>query len=244
MPDHVMPHPDLAGYLLGTLDPGEAVAFEAHLATCPECRQELAALEGIPALLEQATPPVELPPGLRERTFAAVERAAEAEAQAGAGAAAAGGARTARPGARRSLRWLAVAAAALVLLVGGLAAGIRLFRPSPGTTFALAAPDGGAGRGTAHVHRTRAGLVVDLTVEHLPPNDAGHVYECWFVGPNDTLQNQDRISAGTFTVGSDGKASVHMIAAADLARFPRMGVTLEPNDGIPLRRGPKALASK
>jgi len=239
MPDHVRPHPDLAGYVLGALDPGEVGAFEAHLATCPECRQELAELEGIPAMLERATPPVELPSGLRERTFAAVERAAAA----GTGVAVPGGARTARPVAPRSLRWLAVAAAALVLLVGGLAAGIRLFGPGPGTTYALAAPNGGAGRGTAHVRRTSAGVVIDLAVQHLPPNDAGHLYECWFVGPADTLQNQDRISAGTFSVGPDGKASVHMIAAADLARFPKMGITLEPNDGIPLRRGPKMLAS-
>ncbi len=240
MPDHVIPHPDLAGYVLGALDPGEVGAFEAHLAACPECRQELAELEGLPAMLERATPPVELPPGLRERTFAAVDRAAaEAESEAAAQA----GARTARPGARRSLRWLAVAAAAVVILVGGLATGIRLFGPGPGTNFALAAPNGGPASGHARVHRIRAGLVVDLTVKHLPPADAGHVYECWFVGPGDTLQNQNRISAGTFTVGPDGSASVHMVTAADLARFPKMGITLEPNDGIPLRRGPKLLAS-
>jgi hypothetical protein len=32
-----------------------------------------------------------------------------------------------------------------------------------------------------------------------------------------------------------------MISAADPARFPKMGVTLEPDDGNPARTGPKYL---
>ncbi len=242
MPDHVMPHPDLAGYLLGALDPDEVAAFEAHLTGCPACRQELAELEGLPAMLEQAAPPLEVPAGLRERTFAAVERAA-AEAETETQVEVPGRARAAQPRPRRSVRWLALAAAAVVVLAAVLVVSSNLVRPSGGTAFALADPSGGPARGVAHVHRTRDGLSVDLTVSHLPPTDANHVYQCWFVGPGDSLQNQNRISAGTFTVGSDGKASVHMMAAADLARFPKMGITLEPNDGIPLRRGPKVLGS-
>jgi hypothetical protein len=35
-----------------------------------------------------------------------------------------------------------------------------------------------------------------------------------------------------------------MFSAADAARFPRMGVTLEPDDGNPARTGPKVLVSK
>jgi hypothetical protein len=245
MPDHVMPHPDLAGYVLGALDPQEAAAFEAHLATCPECRRELAELEGLPALLERAAPPVELPPGLRERTFAAIERAAGTAAPSGV-VQAPGPVRAPRPRPRRPARWLAVAVAAVVVLAAVLVVGTNLLRPSAGTAFALTAPPGSpapGAHGTAHVRRTRDGLSVDLTVSGLPPTDAAHVYECWFVGPGDTLQNQNRIAAGTFTVGADGKATVHLWSAADLARFPKMGITLEPNDGIPLRRGPKVLGS-
>jgi Putative zinc-finger len=32
MSEHQVPHPDLAGYLFGILDPGETQAFRAHLA--------------------------------------------------------------------------------------------------------------------------------------------------------------------------------------------------------------------
>jgi anti-sigma factor RsiW len=76
MPDHITPHPDLAGYVLGALDPGEAATFEQHLAGCDACRAEVEQLQGLPGLLDQAAPAEVVPPGLRERTFAAVERAA------------------------------------------------------------------------------------------------------------------------------------------------------------------------
>jgi hypothetical protein len=87
------------------------------------------------------------------------------------------------------------------------------------------------------------GREVRLTVHGLPPNPPGTYYECWFVGAGDTEQRPNRVSAGTFTVGSDGSASVRMISAADASRFPRMGVTLEPDDGNPARTGPKYLVT-
>ncbi|GII79673.1 hypothetical protein Sru01_46550 [Sphaerisporangium rufum] len=41
----------LGAHVLGALPAEEAVLLEAHLATCPECRAELAELSGLPALL-------------------------------------------------------------------------------------------------------------------------------------------------------------------------------------------------
>ena len=81
MPDQVAPHPhpDLAGYVLGALDPGETAAFEQHLAGCDTCRAEVDELQGLPELMERAAPPIEVPPGLRQRTFAAVQQDARAE---------------------------------------------------------------------------------------------------------------------------------------------------------------------
>lgn len=61
-------------------DPGAGksslLRWVRHLAGCERCQAEVAELRGLPELLEQAAPPVEVPPSLRERTFAAVERAA------------------------------------------------------------------------------------------------------------------------------------------------------------------------
>jgi hypothetical protein len=41
----------LGVYVLGAVDPAERAVVDAHLSTCPECREELAGLAGLPALL-------------------------------------------------------------------------------------------------------------------------------------------------------------------------------------------------
>jgi hypothetical protein len=43
--------PDLGVYVLGALDPAERGLVERHLATCADCRAELAELAGLPGLL-------------------------------------------------------------------------------------------------------------------------------------------------------------------------------------------------
>lgn len=45
-------HQLLGAYLLGGLDPADAAAFEQHLETCADCRQELDELASLPALLD------------------------------------------------------------------------------------------------------------------------------------------------------------------------------------------------
>jgi anti-sigma-K factor RskA len=225
MPDHLAPHPDLAGYVLGALDPEEAEAFERHLAGCDACRAEVAELRGLPGLLDQAAPAVEVPPGLRERTFAAVERAAE-------------------DGRRRPLlRLAAVAAALVVALVGGVVVS-QLGDRGQVVELALAAAPGHAGRATAKLRQAGDGVEVDMEASGLAPNQGASVYECWFVGPGDTLERPNRVSAGTFRVGADGRATLRLHSAADLRRFPVMGVTLEDDGGDPRRTGDKVLVSQ
>jgi len=41
----------LGVYVLGAIDPADRALVEEHLASCPECREELAGLAGLPALL-------------------------------------------------------------------------------------------------------------------------------------------------------------------------------------------------
>ena len=40
----------LGVYVLGAIDPAERSMVDAHLSTCPECREELAGLAGLPGL--------------------------------------------------------------------------------------------------------------------------------------------------------------------------------------------------
>lgn len=46
----------LGVYMLGAIDPAERALVDAHLATCRDCRDELAGLAGIPALLARVSP--------------------------------------------------------------------------------------------------------------------------------------------------------------------------------------------
>jgi Putative zinc-finger len=59
MPPRTMDHSEarvsLGVYVLGAIDPAERALVEAHLATCRECRDELAGLAGLPALLARVS---------------------------------------------------------------------------------------------------------------------------------------------------------------------------------------------
>jgi putative zinc finger protein len=43
----------LGVYVLGAIDPAERAQVDEHLAVCPECREELASLAGLPAMLRK-----------------------------------------------------------------------------------------------------------------------------------------------------------------------------------------------
>ncbi len=65
----------LGVYVLGAIDPGDRALVDRHLATCRDCRDELAGLAGLPALLARVYPEEaialastdELPPGFQPR---------------------------------------------------------------------------------------------------------------------------------------------------------------------------------
>ena len=46
----------LGVYVLGAIDPAERALVDAHLLTCRDCRDELAGLAGLPALLARVNP--------------------------------------------------------------------------------------------------------------------------------------------------------------------------------------------
>jgi anti-sigma factor RsiW len=146
---------------------------------------------------------------------------------------------------RRPGRWIGLAAAALLLVAAVGVGAVLLTRASSSsaTTVALVAAQVGSGHGNAVIQPVKEGRQVRLEVFGLPANESGTYYECWFVGPGDTEEQPNRVSVGTFTVGTDGTATVVMTSSADPARYPKMGVTLEPDDGNPGRTGPKYLVS-
>jgi hypothetical protein len=117
-------------------------------------------------------------------------------------------------------------------------------RPAPVLqTIHLTAATGGPASGVATVRDSAGGRVIELTVRDLPAPPAGHFYTCWLVADDDTLQHQDRISVGSFTTSGTGTPSLRWETAADLGRYPHLGVTLEPDNGSPLHQGPRVLSA-
>jgi hypothetical protein len=239
-------HDDLALYVIGALeDPRE---FEAHLATCEQCRAELAQLRGTLDVLDAGIVRTPAPVDLRAKTLAAI-RGAETGVARPEGPPPITTTTTTtdnivsfeRARARRARIVSIASVAALALVIAGL--GYRTVTRegfSVDRSFALSAVDGGAARGEAKIDDRPQGQVIELTVSGLPDAPAGMYYECWWVGPNDADDVQDRVSAGTFR---GGNGTYRMQSSANPSHFTKMGITLEPDDGNPKRTGAKVLTS-
>ncbi|HET9154651.1 MAG TPA: anti-sigma factor [Solirubrobacterales bacterium] len=82
--NHALWSEDLAAYMLGALEPGEAAGFERHLEGCERCRSEVRWFEPAVNSLSESVERQEPPPRLRAALMAEVRadaRAAEAEAE-------------------------------------------------------------------------------------------------------------------------------------------------------------------
>jgi predicted anti-sigma-YlaC factor YlaD len=147
----------LGVYLLGALEPAERAAVEAHLATCPQCRDALDELSGVPSLLDRLSlddlVPEPVPPSedLFERVAA---RAREENAALDA------------PRRARHRRLLAAAAAATVLAGGGIAAWAAL-----GGSDDYARPPDGKVHMSVVLAAQATGTSYTVTVSGLPTDE-------------------------------------------------------------------------
>ena len=187
-------HDLTAAYALDALDPKDARVYEAHLARCERCREELASLSEAASALAFATEAPAPPPELRERIL----RQARSE----------------RPNVvPLRPRWaIAAAAAAAVATAAAVALAVwaaslssRLDRADreaaarERATAVLADPAARRvridGRGSLVVTPTGAAALVLTHLEHAPP---GKTYEAW------VAQGRRRPeAAGVFDGGSD-----------------------------------------
>jgi hypothetical protein len=117
----------LGVYVLGAIDPAERAQVDEHLATCHECREELASLAGLPAMLRKV-------PIVEAERLTAPEADPELAGVPSAEMLTSLVARTANV--RRIHRWrtLATAAAVAIVALGGgaaVASGLQSQGPAP-----------------------------------------------------------------------------------------------------------------
>jgi Putative zinc-finger len=195
----------LGVYVLGAIDPAERALVDTHLLTCEECRDELAGLAGLPALLARVNPDEisricaddavgssvpaavaveDRPPG---ELIGTVLDLAEAR--------------------RRRSRWrIAASAAAVAAIAGGLFGGLSSITTtqtikvpvSSGTaqweTVQAVSKISGASASVAYSHEMW-GDAFEVLVDHIP---VGTTCQLWIVHPDGT-----RTLAGAWTTASD-----------------------------------------
>ena len=228
-PDHDRWADSAASYLLGALPEEELTAFEAHLAACPTCREEVDAMAPAVGALPSSVEPIAPPPALRERIMAEVEREASLLAAAGPEAD--------RPSAPRRRRFafsmprLAPLAVGAALLVLGVAIGVgaaQLGSNEPKTVTATVdagvAPSAGA--------ELEMGENEAMLVAHgLPPAPSGRVYQVWLKRTG----HAPEATSALFVPASDGTATATVTGPLD--DVEQVMVTDEPMGGskVPTR---------
>jgi hypothetical protein len=203
MSEHLEMRNLLGPYAMGSLEPREEREVEDHLRECAGCREEANGLRiAHEHLLDLAHATGVPPQDLEERVVTVLPR---------------------RNDRRRLPPWMvAVAAVFCVLVVLG-----TIFVPdlSGGSALASAtltptdlAPDAG---GQVSMQDANGNMEVNLKAWGLPPCEHGRYYELWLV------EGEERVSAGSFTVGPSGKINVNMNAPGFARSYPAVGITYE-----------------
>ncbi len=259
-PGHDSIRDDLGLYALGALDADARASFEVHLATCPECRAELAQIAPVIEALSQSVPQVDPPAGLRDRVLALVHPAGRTASAPSVGGVA---------------RWAWLAAAAAVVISVGLggyamrlqariddlssqlsAADRALQAAREETIEARRALDGAqsdvrvllapdltrvvlAGEGSTPAASGRAyyspseGLL--FTARNLRALPESQVYQLWLVTA------AAPVSAGLLPLETTGSTTVLLQPPAGAGAPVAFAVTIEPAGGVPAPTGERVL---
>ncbi len=220
-----------ASYVLRALPPEEVAGFEAHLATCAECRSEVQRLQPVADALPSSPDQLAAPPELKDRIMSVVH--AEANLLQAAGPQADVPARrtpadaTGERRRRFGLSWfgrpgLALATALVALVLGG-AAGAALFGGgnSARTVTAQTVPQGASAK---LLVRDQGGHST-LVTRRLPTPGSGRVYQVWLQRGNGAPIPTNAL----FGTSRNGSASVDV--PGSLKDVDRVLVSSEPVGG-------------
>ncbi len=234
-PGHEQWEDATGAYLLGALDDGEHADFEAHLAGCAACRQEVDQLLPAARALPISVDPVDPPASLKARIMAEVEREASLLAAAGPEAdrppVPATGRRRLRLPSLRVPRLVPVAAAAALLVIGvAIGVGATQLRSGPERTIQAKVEQSPGQRASAQleVNDDEARLVG----RGLPAPPSGRLYQVWLKRdghapePTAVLFKPNRSGAATASVPG-GLGDVDQVMVTD---EPDGGSTLPTGD--------------
>jgi hypothetical protein len=213
------PYDDLPGLLFGELNRAQVTAVSDHLATCDDCRRELAVLAATSASLRATARNAQMLPEAVPGVAAAEGTPAVQPHRVDRG--------TARPGRRRRPLIGLAAALALALVAAAVLLWTGPLRPDrPGGTVPLAGVGAVAASGQASMAGDDGDRRMTVTTDDLPALRPGQYYEVWLLDPN----------AGTvFPVGvlpPDGEARFTLPASV-VGRYQAIDVSLEADDGDP-----------
>ena len=188
-PEHTAWKESVGAYVLRALPEEEQTGFEAHLATCPVCRDQVEDLRIASEALAHLASPVVAPENLRARVMQIVEQEAELLRAAGPEADFPRASATARRRRRFSLDWLLKPAfaipAAVLLLAIGVAAGLTGGGdPDTGEITSVRAEVDPGAAPNAEVHLQVGPGGATLVAEHLPAPPRGRVYQVWVKRPD------------------------------------------------------------
>jgi anti-sigma-K factor RskA len=230
-------HAAAGAYALHALDDLERARFEAHLARCATCRQDVADFRATAQVLASAV--AEAPPaGLRDDVLAAI-RGLRQESPLGAG-----------PLRRRGRGpwFVALGAAAAVAVIGLLAVLtidarnerddaqlVAQTMAAPDARTVDLAPAGSGAAGTGRLVWSESEGRAVLVLDELPDTAEGRAYELWFID-GDTPRPM-----GVFD--QTGGRLVAMVDGVP-AGAQMVGVTEEPDDGSPRPTGPLLLVGE
>jgi anti-sigma-K factor RskA len=225
MTDHDRWQDSAAAYLLGALPEDEREGYEAHLAGCAVCREEVEQLAPAAEALPASVEPIAPPPELKSRIMAEVEREAVLLAAAGPGADEPAGRRR-----RRRFRWtlprltLAPVAAAAAVLIVGVAIGFGIAGLGDGGRTVTAQVDAARAPGAGAQIEVEDGAAT-LTAHGLPAPPSGRVYQVWLKRPG----RPPEPTPALFSPSRDGTATATVPGSLD--GIDQVLVTDEPMGG-------------
>ena len=129
--------------------------------------------------------------------------------------------------------WIMSAAASLLVVLVGASLLVRSRQPD--WEIALPASEGIAAVASVAGWNTGAGTRMIFDIDGLDPAGDNEFYEIWL-----TADDGRHVSAGTFT----GSGEIDSFAGVSRRDFPRIWITLEPNDGDEGINGPTVLDTK